>query len=60
MCKKHQGIQQPYGFKAMNVGLSKKIAYVFIYGHEKVVFLFLLRTITRMHGFKMCRKSSRD
>jgi len=29
--EKHQGIQQPYGFKAMNVGLSKRLKYVFTY-----------------------------
>jgi hypothetical protein len=34
----------------MNVGLSKRLAYVFIYGHEKVMFLFLLRIIIRTSG----------
>ncbi len=42
MWRKTLKIQQPCGFKAMNVGLSKRLAYVFIYEHEKVMFLFLL------------------
>lgn len=58
--EKHRRIQQPYGFKAMNVELSKKLAFVFIYEHEKVMFLFLLRIITMMHNFRMWKKTSRD
>jgi hypothetical protein len=44
--EKHQGIQQLYGFKAMNVGLFKRLEYVFTYHNNTFCILQLALTTT--------------
>jgi hypothetical protein len=58
--EKHRGIQQPWGFKAMNVGLPKRLPYVFIYEHEKVMFLFHFKNNYYDAWFHNVEKKSKD